>query len=61
MIPLLENSLYEAENFFGTKNVVLIPNATCGLKSILDTLKTKNSNFAYLSPLYGATQKLLKS
>ena len=37
LIPLLENSLNEAEKFFGTSNIVLIPNSTAGLKSILDT------------------------
>jgi len=55
LIPLLKNSLNEAEKFFGTQNVVLIPNSSAGLKSILDTLKKENENFAYLSPLYGAT------
>jgi hypothetical protein len=55
LIPLLDNSLNEAEKFFGTQNVVLIPNASAGLKSILDSLKKENSKFAYLSPLYGAT------
>lgn len=61
LLPLIENSYEIASDFFKTKNLVLTPNCTIGLKAVVDTLvKTKkHHSFAYLSPLYGATQKLL--
>ena len=51
-----------ASEFFETSNIVLVPNCSIGMKSILETLVKHNRSMtvAYLSPVYGATQKLLQ-
>jgi len=51
-----------ASEFFETRNIVLVPNCSIGMKSILETLVKHNKSLtvAYLSPIYGATQKLLQ-
>ena len=61
LLPMVQNTYKIANEFFKTKNLVLTPNCTISLKAVRDTLVNtgKHHNIAYLSPLYGATQKLL--
>ena len=61
-LDLVRHSVEVASGFFESQNLVLVPNCSIGMKSILERLVKKNKGLtvAYLSPVYGATQKLLK-
>ena len=56
-LPLMRESIHEATMFFNG-NVILQPNCTIALKSIVE-LFDKTSVVARLTPIYGATTKLL--
>jgi len=60
-LPLVNHTYDVLEEFFGTENVVLVPNCTFGIKSILEHLVQEkgHKNLAQLTPVYGATQKLM--
>ena len=65
-------ALYDVgSNFFGTNKLLFVPNATFGLKAVLDGILDSSQvvpngglsglhTVAYLAPLYGATKRLLK-
>ena len=57
-IPLIRESIAEAEDFFNGP-VILQPNCTSALKNIIAILG--NCSVACLSPIYGATLKLLQT
>jgi len=61
-LPLVENTYKVLEEFLGTDKLVLVPNCTTGMKCVLDHLTKEGGHrsVAQLSPLYGATQKLLE-
>jgi len=60
-LPLINNTYKVLEDFFETENVVLVPNCTFGIKSIIEHLVQDkgHKNLAQLTPIYGATQKLM--
>jgi len=62
-LPLINNTYKVLEEFFKTKQVVLVPNCTFGLRSILEHLTREKGHktIATLQPIYGATEKLLES
>jgi len=61
-LPLVDHTYEVLEDFFGTDKIVLVPNCTIGLRSVMERLiqEKKHRVIAQLSPLYGATQKLLE-
>ena len=63
-MPLVRRSLGMAAEAFATapEKIFFTPNCTAGMKSVLETLLSspkKYRQFAYLTPIYGATDKLL--
>jgi len=61
-LPLI-NYCYEVlEEFFGTDKLVLVPNCTFGMRSVMEHLvyEKKHKILAQLTPVYGATQKLME-
>eukprot|EP00090_Calanus_glacialis_P047225 TRINITY_DN9685_c0_g1_i1.p1 TRINITY_DN9685_c0_g1~~TRINITY_DN9685_c0_g1_i1.p1 ORF type:complete len:1465 (-),score=349.19 TRINITY_DN9685_c0_g1_i1:88-4482(-) len=60
-LPLINHTYEVLEDFFATENVVLVPNCTFGLKSVIEHLVREkgHKNLAQLTPVYGATQKLM--
>jgi 5-histidylcysteine sulfoxide synthase len=61
-MPLIKYTYKVLEEFFQTDLMVLVPNCTFGLKSVMDHLvkDRKHRVIAQLAPIYGATQKLLE-
>jgi len=60
--PLVEHTYQVLEDFFETENLLLVPNCTFGMKSVMDHLviEEKHESIALLNPIYGATKKLLE-
>jgi hypothetical protein len=58
----MRHSTSLASRFFESRHVVLVPNCSIGIKSVLERLVAADARptAAYLSPVYGATQKLLQ-
>jgi len=61
-LPLINHTYEVLEDFFETENVVLLPNCTFGMKSVIEhlVLEKGHKNLAQLTPVYGATQKLME-
>ena len=61
-LPLLQYSYSVLEDFFNSRNVLMVPNCSFGMKCVAEHLFQKQTNLsiAFLSPLYGATRKLLQ-
>ena len=61
-LPLVDYTYQVLENFFGTDQMVLVPNCTLGLRSVMERLVKSGDHrvMAQLSPIYGATQKLME-
>ena len=61
-LSLIEHTYQVLETFFGTDKMVLVPNCTMGLRSVMERLVKDGRHrvLAQLSPIYGATQKLLE-
>jgi len=62
-LPLISNTYRVLEDFLGTRQVVLVPNCTFGIRSVLEHLVKERGHrsIGLLQPLYGATQKLIGS
>jgi hypothetical protein len=62
-LPLINNTYKVLEDFLGTKQIVLVPNCTFGIRSVVEHLTHEKGHrtMAILRPLYGATQKLLEA
>mmetsp|Transcript_5116 Transcript_5116/g.7830 ORF Transcript_5116/g.7830 Transcript_5116/m.7830 type:complete len:1332 (-) Transcript_5116:216-4211(-) len=59
-LPLIRESVHVARDFF-QGNVILQPNCTIALKSVLSSLGSDEGlQVAALAPIYGATSKLLR-
>jgi len=60
-LPLISHTYDVLEDFFGTEKLVLVPNCTFGIKTVIEHLvREKNHKIlAQLTPVYGATQKLM--
>lgn len=61
-LPLVNNSYEILEDFFQTRNLVLVPNCTLGMRCISDLLirDGEHTSVGCLLPIYGATAKLLQ-
>ena len=61
-LPLINHTYEVAERFFGTENVLLVPNCTTGMRCIAEKLvrELNHTSVACLQPIYGATAKLLQ-
>ena len=62
-LPLINNTYKVLEDFLGTKQIVLVPNCTLGIRAVLEHLTKEKGHraLALLQPLYGSTQKLVES
>ena len=62
-LPLINNTYKVLEDFLGTKQIVLVPNCTLGIRAVLQHLTKEKGHraVALLQPLYGSTQKLVES
>jgi len=60
-LPLINYTYDILEDFFGTEKLVLVPNCTFGLKTVIEHLvrEKRHKVLAQLTPVYGATQKLM--
>jgi len=60
-LPLIDHTYEVLEKFFATENLVLVPNCTFGIKSIIEHLVQEkgHKNLAQLTPIYGSTGKLM--
>lgn len=61
-LGLVQHSYDVAEDFFKTKEIVLVPNCSMGMKCVLEALVKKNQSMtaAYLGPIYSSTKNLLQ-
>jgi len=61
-LPLVNYSYAVLEEFMETRNVLMVPNCTMGMKCVAELLirQQKHKDVACLLPLYGATAKLLQ-
>lgn len=61
-LPLINYSYAVVEEFMETRNVLLVPNCTMGMKCVTELLirEQKHKDLACLIPIYGATAKLLQ-
>ena len=62
-LPLINHTYQVLDEFLGTKQVVLVPNCTLGIRAVLEHLVKEKDHRAVglLQPLYGSTQKLVES
>ena len=59
-LPLINHTYEVLEDFFKTDKIVMTPNCTFGMRAVLERIIADGHKVvAQLSPIYGATQKLL--